>query len=113
MAKIPELIENLRILMLEPPWDQFVRLQRAVDSATESPELERLTNDELRAIKGFRITLHRCATMEPDAMLKHVAAHWLGTVEQAVRKLPIGPEAVKAMNGMMGYPGSGTYGTLT
>jgi K+-transporting ATPase A subunit len=38
----------------------------------------------------------------------------LGTVEQAVRKLPIGPAAVKTMDDMMGYSGGGvTHGMLT
>jgi hypothetical protein len=111
---LKKLIEDLRILMLEPPWSHFVKLLRMVDSMDESPELERLTNDELRAFKGFRITLHRASTMEPETMLKHVAAHWLGTVEQAVRKLPIGPEAVKTMDDMMGYSGGGvSHGMLT
>lgn len=108
------MIEDLRILMLEPPWSQFTKLVRMVDSMDESPELERLTNDELRAFKGFRITLHRAATMEPETMLKHVAAHWMGTAEQAIRKLPIGPEAVKTMDDMMGHSGAGvTHGMLT
>jgi hypothetical protein len=112
---LPELVEDLRILMMDPPWSQFVGLLRMVDSMAESPELERLTNDELRAFKGFRITMHRAATMEADMMLTHVAAHWLGTAAQAVSKLPIGDAAVKTMADMMGsYPSdTASYGTLT
>jgi len=112
---LPELVEDLRILLMDPPWSQFVSLLRMVDSMAESPELERLTNDELRAFKGFRITMHRAATMEADTMLKHVAAHWLGSAAQAISKLPIGPPAVKTMADMMGsYPSdTASYGTLT
>lgn len=113
------MIEDLRILMLEPPWSDFVRLTRMVDSVSESPELEQLTNDELRAFKGFQITLHRSATMEADAMLKHVLAHWRGsngTVEQAIRKLPIGREAVACVDNMRHGPYSShtvQHGILT
>ena len=90
------MIEDLRMLMLDPPWGDFVKLVRMVDSVSENPELEKLTNEELRRLKSFRITLHRAAHMEPDTMLKHVAAEWMGTAEQAVRKLSIGSEAVVA-----------------
>jgi hypothetical protein len=96
---LSNMIEDLRILMLEPPWLDFTRLVRVVDSVAESPELERLTNDELRAFKGFRITLHRAAAMEADMMVKHVYAHWIGQngmVAQAIRKLPIASEAFGA-----------------
>lgn len=101
------MIEDLRVLMLDPPWSDFVKLTRMVDSVAESPELEQLTNDELRAFKGFQITLHRAATMEADTMLKHVLAHWRGSngvVEQGIRKLPIGREAVSCVNRMRHGP---------
>ena len=97
------------------PWDNFVKLVRMVDSVSESPELESLTNEELRRLKSFRITLHRSATMESDSMLLHVAAEWMGIVEQAIRKLSIGPEAVKAITKMMDapVPERVRYGTIT
>jgi hypothetical protein len=114
MASIPNLIEDLRVLMLDPPWNSFFRLLRMLDSVANSPELETLTNDELRAVKGFRITMYRAVDMEADTMLKHVAAHWLGTVDQAIRKLSIGPQAVACFGSMMDCPASGSaYGTLT
>lgn len=109
------MIEDLRMLMLDPPWNDFTRLVRMVDSVSESPELEKLTNEELRRIKSFRITLHRAATMEADTMLKHVAAEWMGIVEQAVRKLSIGSEAVRAVHSMMDtpIPNRVAFGTIT
>lgn len=64
-----------------------------------APEMERLTNDELRAVKGFHYTLQQCASMEPAAMVAHIYAHWVGAngvVAQAIRKLPIGREAFGA-----------------
>lgn len=112
--QLSSMIEDLRILLLQPPWSHFARLVRMIDSMADSPEMEKLTNDELRSLKSFRITLHRCATMEPDMMLKHVAAHWLGATDQAVRKLSIGPEAVRTVATMMDYAPTGqtTYGML-
>jgi hypothetical protein len=109
------MIEDLRMLMLDPPWNDFTRLVRMVDSVSESPELERLTTEELRRIKSFRITLHRAAAMEADTMLKHVAAEWMGCVEQAVRKLSIGTEAVRAVTSMMDAPVQDrvAFGTIT
>jgi hypothetical protein len=109
------MIEDLRILLLDPPWGDFTKLVRMVDSVSESPELEQLTNEELRRLKSFRITLHRSATMEADTMLKHVAAEWMGCVEQAVRKLSIGSEAVQAVTRMMDSPVADRayYGSIT
>jgi hypothetical protein len=118
MAHLAQQIEDLRILMLEPPWVDFVRLTRMVDSMADSPELEVLNNDEIRAFQGFRITLHRSAQMEPDMMVKHVLAHWRGSngvVEQAIRKLSIGPEAVACIGRFRHgpYTDQVSYGTLT
>lgn len=104
MAPLKNLIEDLRVLMLEPPWGDYYKLLRMVDSMDQSPELEKLTNDELRSFKGFRLTMHRSADMEPGTMLNHVGAHWLGTAEQAIRKLPIGPQAVECFYRMMSTP---------
>jgi hypothetical protein len=102
--KLGRLIEDLRVISREPPWDHLEQLIRLVDTMDASPELEKLSNDELRGFKGFRITLYRCRDMETDTMLKHVAAHWLGTVEQAIRKLPIGPEAVQHVGALLSFP---------
>lgn len=102
--KLAKLIEVLTVTMQEPPWADFEALVRLVDSIAFSPELEKLSNDELRALEGFRVTLYRARDMETSTMLKHVAAHWLGTVEQAIRKLPIATEAVARMSAMMAYP---------
>jgi len=98
---LKNLIEDLRVLMLDPPWDSFVKLVRMVDSVADSPELEALSAEEIRRFKSFRITLHRSASMEADTMLKHVAAEWMGVVEQAIRKLSIGSAAVQAVTRMM------------
>lgn len=99
-----KLIEDLRVLVLgpqDPVWPHLQRLTALVDSTVDSPEQEFLTNDELRALHGFRITLYRAAAMERDTMLKHVLAHWMGTVDQALRKLPIGPEAEQCIQHMI------------
>lgn len=115
MAKLSKMIEDLRVMMLEPPWNDYYKLLRMLDSMEHSPELEKLTNDELRALQGFRLTLHRAGTMEPDTMLKHVGAHWLGAAEQAIRKLPIGPHAIACFYRMMQAPTPErvTYGNIT
>jgi len=102
--KLTHLIEDLRVLMLTPPWSHLYRLTTMVQAMDDTPELERLTNDELRAFKGFLITLHQGSSMEPETMIKHVAAHWMGTVDQAIRKLPIGPDAVQCMASLVEFP---------
>jgi len=115
VTMLKPMIEDLRMLMLDPPWGDFTKLVRMVDSVSESPELEGLTTEELRRLNSFRITLHRAALMEVDTMLLHVAAEWMGVVEQAIRKLSIGSEAVKAITRMMVSPAPMrvSYGTIT
>jgi len=104
MATLKNTIEDLRVLLLDPPWDEFYRLLGMLDSMDQSPELEVLTNDELRAFKGLRLTLHKSTTMEPGAMQQHVGAHWMGAADQAVRKLSIGPRAVDCVTKLMQFP---------
>jgi uncharacterized protein YigA (DUF484 family) len=113
--RLQRLIEELRVLTAgtdDPDLFEALRsLRSLVDGFEDSAALDLLSNDELRAFKGFQVTLAQAEKMEPDAARLHVSAHYLGAVDQALRKLCGGPEAARLMSVLAARPGPGGLGT--
>lgn len=100
-TRLQRLITEMREALTGPEHADLQSLITLVDGVDETDELVGLSNDELRRFKGFRLTLHRAVPMEPDTLLKHVAAHWRAA-RQAVLKLSIGPKAQAVVDRMIG-----------
>lgn len=110
MSRLRDLTEDLRSLVsLSMPGmagalvndPAYPKLQTLLRSVMDSPDLEALSAEELRALATFRITLYRAGLMEPTMGRKHVGAVWRGTAKQALLKLPVGPEVQAAMHELM------------
>lgn len=97
-ALIPVAAVNSAALADQPAFAAFWAL---LQSMQDSPELETLSAEELRAFKTLLITLTRAGTMTPMTGRYHVGAVWRGTAKQAVLKLPIGPKAKRLMHELL------------
>jgi hypothetical protein len=84
--------------MSDPVYGQLHNLLR---SAVDSPEMDALSAEEMRAFTTFRITVYRAGQMEPTTGRKHIGATWRGAAKQAVLKLAIGPETQRAVRELM------------
>lgn len=110
MAHLRDLVEDLRMLVPiaivgkdstisgDPAYQ---KLRELVHSVSDSPELDELSPEELRALSTYRLTVYRAGPMEPTMARKHIGAVWRGAAKQAVLKLSIGGEARKAMQALM------------
>jgi hypothetical protein len=99
--KLKPVVETLQAVFMPIPMgsdlrDAFETLTKLVDGACDSQEVMALDPAEARALHGFRIGLHRFASMEPDMLAKHTLAQWRSVIP-AMKKLSIGPVAAECI----------------
>lgn len=109
MSQLRALAEDIRALLSLAPSTSgalvsepgYSQLRDLLQALLDSPDLDCLSAEELRALTTFRITVYRAGLMEPTTGRMHVGQTWRGAAKQAILKLPLGPAISAAYHVLM------------